>query len=307
MSTGYFTHALCSQHEMGAWHPESPARLAAIQDHLIATGLLSHLVQFDAPEVSRIAIARAHEPDYVAAVEARIPRQGYVALDPDTTMNPQTWGAVLRAAGAVVDATDRVVGKELANAFCAVRPPGHHARPDAAMGFCFLNSVAIGALHALDAHGLKRVAVIDFDVHHGNGTEEILAGDERVLMASFFQHPFYPYSGTGHTAKNMVNVPLPAGTKGDVVRQVVDDVWMPRLKSFEPEMIFISAGFDAHREDDLGQMALVEADYVWITQRLMTLADSFAQGRIVSSLEGGYNLSALARSVAAHVRTLAHL
>ena len=307
MTTGFYTHALCSKHEMGAWHPESPARLSAIQDHLIATGLLGHLLPFDAPEVPRAAIERAHEADFIAAIEARVPRQGYVSLDPDTTMNPSTWGAVLHAAGAVVDATDRVMRKELANAFCSVRPPGHHARPAAAMGFCFLNSVAIGVRHALEAHGLARVAVIDFDVHHGNGTEEILEGDERVLMTSFFQHPFYPYSGTGQAAKNMVNVPLPAGTKGDVVRQVVDEVWMPRLVAFEPEMIFISAGFDAHREDDLGQMALVESDYVWITQRLMSLADTFAQGRIVSSLEGGYNLSALARSVAAHVRTLARL
>jgi acetoin utilization deacetylase AcuC-like enzyme len=292
---------------MGSWHPESPARLSAIQDHLIAIGLLGHLVHLDAPEASHEAIARAHAADYIETLEARVPGAGYVALDPDTTMNPATWSAARRAAGAVVDATDRVLAGELANAFCAVRPPGHHARPGAAMGFCFFNNIAVGARHALAAHGLQRVAVIDFDVHHGNGTEEILAGDERVLMASFFQHPFYPYSGAGQTAKNMVNVPLPAGTKGDVVRQVVDEVWMPRLRAFAPQMIFISAGFDAHREDDLGQMALVEADYVWITQRLMQLADTHAHGRVVSSLEGGYNLSALARSVAAHVRTLAKL
>jgi acetoin utilization deacetylase AcuC-like enzyme len=292
---------------MGSWHPESPARLSAIQDHLIAIGLLGHLVHLDAPEASHEAIARAHAADYIETLEARVPGAGYVALDPDTTMNPATWSAARRAAGAVVDATDRVLAGELANAFCAVRPPGHHARPGAAMGFCFFNNIAVGARHALAAHGLQRVAVIDFDVHHGNGTEEILAGDERVLMASFFQHPFYPYSGAGQTAKNMVNVPLPAGTKGDVVRQVVDEVWMPRLRAFAPQMIFISAGFDAHREDDLGQMALVEADYVWITQRLMQLADTHAHGRVVSSLEGGYNLSALARSVAAHVRTLARL
>lgn len=307
MTTGYYTHDQCRRHDMGAWHPESPARLSAIQDHLIATGVLSHLVHLDAPEALHEAIARAHEVSYIKEVEARAPRTGYVALDPDTTMNPATWGAALRAAGAVVDATDRVIAGELTNAFCAVRPPGHHARPGAAMGFCFFNNIAIGVRHALDAHGLQRVAVIDFDVHHGNGTEEILAGDERVLMASFFQHPFYPYSGFGQTAKNMVNVPLPAGTKGDVVQQIVDEVWMPRLEDFKPQMVFISAGFDAHREDDLGQMALVESDYAWITRRLMQLADAYAQGRIVSSLEGGYNLSALARSVAAHVKTLAGL
>jgi acetoin utilization deacetylase AcuC-like enzyme len=222
-------------------------------------------------------------------------------------MNPRTWDAALRSAGAVIEATDRVMAKELANAFCAVRPPGHHARKAAAMGFCFLNNVAIGALHALEAHGLERVAVIDFDVHHGNGTEDILANDERVLMASFFQHPFYPYTGADNPAKNMVNVPLPAGTRGDVVRQVVDDVWMPRLRAFRPQAVFISAGFDAHREDDLGQMGLVEADYAFITRRLMDVADEHGEGRVISSLEGGYNLSALARSVGAHVKTLAQL
>jgi acetoin utilization deacetylase AcuC-like enzyme len=196
---------------------------------------------------------------------------------------------------------------ELTNAFCAIRPPGHHAVNSGAMGFCFLNNVAIGALHAIERHGLQRVAVIDFDVHHGNGTEDILSGNDRVLMASFFQHPFYPYCGTENPAKNMVNVPLPAGTRGDRVREVVEQVWMPRLDAFQPEMIFISAGFDAHREDDLGQMGLVEADYAFMTRQLMDLAARHARNRIVSSLEGGYSLSALARSVAAHVRTLADL
>ncbi len=307
MTTGYITHALCAKHEMGTWHPESPARLAAIHDQLIASGLLPCLAQCEAPEATRAQIERAHDAQYADALRARIPQQGYAALDPDTVMNPYTWPAALRAAGAVVDATDRVLSGEWSNAFCAVRPPGHHAGMRQAMGFCFLNNVAIGVRHALDAHGLQRVAVFDFDVHHGNGTENILAGDERVLMTGFFQHPFYPYSGTGQTANNMVNVPLPAGTGGDVLRQVVQGVCLARLEAFAPEMIFISAGFDAHREDDLGQMALVEADYAWMTEQLMRVADSHAQGRIVSTLEGGYNLSALGRSVAAHVRVLAGL
>jgi acetoin utilization deacetylase AcuC-like enzyme len=292
---------------MGSWHPESPERLSAIHDHLIATGIAPHLVHIEAPPADVAAIARAHDARYIDGLRARIPKQGYVPVDPDTSMNPSTWDAALRSAGAVIEATDQVVSGALENAFCAVRPPGHHARPAQAMGFCFFNNVAIGALHALEERGLSRVAVIDFDVHHGNGTEEILANDERVLMASFFQHPFYPYTGTEHPAKNMVNVPLPAGTKGDVVRQVVDEVWMPRLEKFQPEMIFISAGFDAHREDDLGQMGLVESDYAFITQRLMEVATRHARNRIVSSLEGGYNLSALARSVAAHLKTLAQL
>lgn len=305
--TGLFTHRACSQHEMGSWHPECPERLAAINDRLISTGIATHLKHFDAPLASAESLARAHSVDYVHRLQSSVPSDGYRALDPDTSMNAHSMQAALRAAGAVVDATDRVISGEIANAFCPVRPPGHHARRTAAMGFCIFNNIAIGACHALEAHGLERVAVIDFDVHHGNGTEEIFADDEQVLMASFFQHPFYPYSGTGNQAKNMVNIPLPAGTKGDVARQVVDEVWLPRLNEFEPEMIFISAGFDAHREDDLGQMGLVESDYAYITERLMQVADQHAEGRIVSSLEGGYNLSALGRSAAAHVKTLARL
>jgi acetoin utilization deacetylase AcuC-like enzyme len=292
---------------MGSWHPECPARLAAIQDQLLVSGLMPFLESIDAPQATLEAIMRAHAPEYVEHLRGQAPAHGYLPLDPDTSMNPSTWPAALHAAGAVVEATDRVIGASLANAFCAVRPPGHHARPDSAMGFCLLNNVAIGALHALEVHGLERVAIIDFDVHHGNGTEEIFSGDERVLMASFFQHPFYPYSGTENPANNMVNVPLPAGTKGDRVRAVVDEVWMPRLEQFAPQMVMISAGFDAHREDDLGQMSLVESDYAYITQRLLDLAARHCSGRLVSSLEGGYNLSALARSVVAHVRVLARL
>jgi acetoin utilization deacetylase AcuC-like enzyme len=305
--TGFLTHPLCKAHEMGNWHPECPARLSAIQDQLIASGLAPFLEQIDAPQASLSAIVRAHDPEYVDHLRNRVPERGYFALDPDTSMNPSSWKAALHAAGAVVEATDRVIGGALANAFCAVRPPGHHARPEAAMGFCLLNNVAIGALHALEVHGLERVAIVDFDVHHGNGTEEIFAGDERVLMASFFQHPFYPYSGTENPAKNMVNVPLPAGTNGEKVRAVVEEIWMPRLEQFEPQMILVSAGFDAHREDDLGQMSLVEADYAYMTARLLELAARHCGGRLVSSLEGGYNLSALARSVVAHLRVLARL
>jgi acetoin utilization deacetylase AcuC-like enzyme len=292
---------------MGSWHPESPERLAAVHDHLIAVGLLPHLMGIDAPPASLEVIARAHDREYIERLRARIPKQGYEPVDPDTSMNSASWDAALHAAGAVIEATDLVMRGDLNNAFCAVRPPGHHACRAAAMGFCFFNNVAIGALHALHAHGLERVAVIDFDVHHGNGTEDILAGNRGVLMASFFQHPFYPYSGAEPYADNMVNIPVPAGTRGDVVRELVDSQWLPRLEAFAPQMIFISAGFDAHREDDLGQLGLVEADYAWITGKLMEVADRYANGRIVSTLEGGYNLSALGRSVAAHVRTLAQL
>jgi acetoin utilization deacetylase AcuC-like enzyme len=202
-------------------------------------------------------------------------------------------------------ATDAVIAGELENAFCSVRPPGHHACRDKAMGFCFFNNVAIAARYALERHGLQRVAIIDFDVHHGNGTEDIVSGDERILMLSFFQHPFYPYSDALSTANNMVNVPVPAYSKGNVVRALVQEQWMARLEEFAPEMIFISAGFDAHREDDLGQMGLVESDYAWLTTQIKNVALKHAKGRIVSCLEGGYHLDALARSVEAHLRVLA--
>ena len=307
MPTGLLTHSICAAHDMGSWHPECPARLGAIRDQLIVSGLDPFLEHIEAPAADIVAIERAHSRQYVESLQRKVPTEGYEPLDPDTSMNPSSWTAARHAAGAVVEAVDRVIDGSLANAFCAVRPPGHHARPSAAMGFCLLNNVAIGALHALEARGLGRVAIIDFDVHHGNGTEEIFAGNERVLMASFFQHPFYPYTGTESPAKNMVNVPLPAGSGGDRVRQVVDEIWMPRLDEFRPDLVLISAGFDAHREDDLGQMSLVESDYAHITRRMLEIADRHSRGRVVSTLEGGYNLSALARSVVAHVRVLARL
>jgi acetoin utilization deacetylase AcuC-like enzyme len=196
---------------------------------------------------------------------------------------------------------------EVESAFCAVRPPGHHAERARAMGFCFFNNVAVAVRQALEVHGIERAAIVDFDVHHGNGTEDIFSGDPRVLMASIFQHPFYPYSGTDNPAPNMLNVPLPAGTRSDGFRQVVSDIWMPRLREFAPQAIFISAGFDAHYEDDMGSLGLVEADYVWVTEQLKQIAAESAKGRIVSILEGGYALSALARSVTAHIKALADL
>jgi acetoin utilization deacetylase AcuC-like enzyme len=307
--TAYFTHSDCAAHDMGRGHPECPQRLSAIEDHLIATGLDIALVRHDAPLVALDAVERAHGHGYVAELRdllEQVQASGQPrALDPDTLASPGTWRATLRAAGAAVAATDAVIAGEAANAFCAVRPPGHHATRDAAMGFCFFNNVAIAARHALDVHGLQRVAIIDFDVHHGNGTEDIIADDERVLMASFFQHPLYPYSGAVPKGTNMINLPIPPYTRGGEIRELIEANWMPRLNAFRPEMIFISAGFDAHREDDLGQLGLVEADYAWITQRLVDLAQRHAKGRIVSCLEGGYNLSALARSVAAHLRVLA--
>ena len=231
----------------------------------------------------------------------------HALLDPDTVLMRHTVLAARRAAGAAVAATDAVMSGALENAFCAVRPPGHHAGRAQAMGFCFLNNVAIAARHALEAHGLDRVAVVDFDVHHGNGTEDILAGDERVLMVGIFQHPFYPHTDIDHAAANMLNLPVPAYTRGMDVRELIEAMWMPRLEAFRPQMVFISAGFDAHRDDELGQLRLNEQDFAWITERVRGVAQRHAGGRIVSMLEGGYHLGALATSVEAHVRVLADL
>ena len=296
---------------MGEGHPECPQRLDAIADHLLGSGLDVALLQHEAPLATLEQLARAHASGYVAQVSdlmQQVQHSGRPrAIDPDTQVCAGTLQAALRAAGAAVAATDEVLSGRCANAFCAVRPPGHHATRDQAMGFCFFNNVAVAARHALDVHGLQRVAIVDFDVHHGNGTEDIIAGDERVLMASFFQHPLYPYSGGVPKGENMVNVPVPPYTRGAAVRELIESMWMPRLEAFRPQMLFVSAGFDAHRDDELGQLGLVEADYQWITERIKGVADRHAEGRIVSCLEGGYHLDALARSVAVHLRVLAGL
>jgi acetoin utilization deacetylase AcuC-like enzyme len=311
MSTVFYSHPDCRLHDMGPGHPECPARMDAISDHLLATGLDIALDFRDAPLATMAQIGRAHTSGYateISDVLEHVRDEGETrALDPDTIACPGTLAAVLRAAGAAVAATDDVIAGRAETAFCCVRPPGHHATRDEAMGFCFFNNVAIAARHALDVHGLQRVAIIDFDVHHGNGTEDIIAGDDRVLMCSFFQHPLYPYSGGVPKGTNMVNVPLAPYTRGPAIRDAIDTLWMPALDEFKPQMVFISAGFDAHREDDLGQLGMVEADYEWITRKLVAVAGQHSQGRIVSCLEGGYNLSALARSVAAHVKVLAGL
>jgi acetoin utilization deacetylase AcuC-like enzyme len=309
MTTAYFTHPDCRGHDMGRGHPECPGRLDAIEDHLLATGLDVALTRFDAPMAKASDLALAHAEGYVLELAEFMQQAAangeYRAIDPDTTVCPATWQAAMRAAGAAVAATDAVIDRRAANAFCAIRPPGHHATRSSAMGFCFFNNVAIAARHALDVRGLERVAIIDFDVHHGNGTEDIVAGDERILMASFFQDQLYPFSGGVPKGTNMVNLPIPAYTRGMEVRELIEANWMPRLDAFRPQMLFVSAGFDAHREDDLGQLGLVEADYEWITRRIVEVAKRHADGRIVSCLEGGYSLSALARSVAAHLRVLA--
>jgi len=304
--TALIAHPDCARHAMGSHHPERPERLAAIHDQLIAQGLDAYLVPFEAPLVSRSALERVHDPRYLDQLWASAPSTGLVHLDPDTAMNPHTLTAAQRAAGAGVLAVDLVLAQEVGNAFCLVRPPGHHAERATAMGFCFFNNIAVAAAHALEAHGLSRVTIVDWDVHHGNGTESIFRNDPRVQMVSIFQHPFYPYSGTEGQPAHWVNVPLPAHSGSQEFRQVVTDLWLPAIYAHQPQMILISAGFDSHLEDDMGSLALREADYAWATHELVRALRAITGGSapIVSMLEGGYVMSSLARSAGAHIRAL---
>lgn len=307
MTIAFLTHGDCLLHDVGAHHPECPARLTAIDDQLIASGLSNYLKHIEAPLATRVQLERVHAPDYVSALEQAAPARGLVHLDPDTAMTPHTVKAAKRAAGAAALATDMVIRGEAETAFCSVRPPGHHAERARAMGFCLFNNVAVAAAHALEVHGLKRVAIVDFDVHHGNGTEDIFRDDPRVLMVSTFQHPFYPYSGIEGRSERMVNIPLAAYSGGSEFRAAVQRHWLPALDAFRPEMLFVSAGFDAHRDDDMAMLDLVEADYGWVTERIKEAAGRTAGGRIVSVLEGGYELHALGRSVATHLKVLGGL
>lgn len=304
MPIAYITHPDCLLHDAGAYHPERPARLHAIQDQLIMSGLEFVLIPHEAPLVDRQHLERVHDPDYVDGLFKQSPDEGVVALDEDTTMMPKTLNAALRAAGAVVHGVELVLGGETKSAFCAVRPPGHHAERNRAMGFCYFNNIAVGAAYALDVKGLDRVAVVDFDVHHGNGTEHIFQDDPRVLFCSSFQHPFYPFTGHESDTAHVVNIPLPAGSGGKQFREQIESHWLPALHNFKPQLVMISAGFDGHLEDEMAQLQLLETDYAWVSSRLKEIADQYAEGRIVSCLEGGYALGALGRSVAAHLNAL---
>ena len=305
MATAILTHPDCTLHEMGAGHPESPQRLKAILAAIQSSELPPRLSMHEAPEAKREHLERVHDAAHVDLIFNAAPARGYAYLDPDTSMNPKSLSAALRAAGAVVSATDLVMGGKARNAFCAVRPPGHHATPTRPMGFCIFNNVAIGAMHAIEAHGLERVAVLDFDVHHGNGTEDAFHEDARVMLCSTFQHPYYPYCGADSGNEHIINVPLPAMTDGRGFREAVERHWIPALEAFGPQMVFVSAGFDAHREDPLAYLKLDDVDYRWVTEKLVDVADRHAQGRVVSTLEGGYNTGALARCVVEHLRVLA--
>jgi len=304
MLPAYISHPDCLKHDMGEQHPECPARLGAVADMLLIKGLLDFMQPCDAPLATESQLARAHAGSYIHYLAALSPRHGAVQVDPDTSMNPHTYRAALRAAGAAVLGADLVLAEGAGVAFCNVRPPGHHAEHAAAGGFCFFNNVAVGIRHALQVHGLQRVALIDFDVHHGNGSEDILHGDERVLMCSIFEDGLYPFCGQQPRGANMVNVALPARSGAEPMRRAVSERWLPALERFRPQLIFISAGFDGHRDDDMGNLGLIEADYAWITRQIVAVAERHCQGRIVSCLEGGYELSSLGRSAAAHVKVL---
>ena len=307
MQTAYITHSLCLKHDMGSHHPESPARIHAIEDQLIASGLFGYLQHHEAPEATREQLLRVHDAGYLDAIIATAPQQGRVDLDGDTLMNPFTYPAALRAAGAAVMGVDLVMAGKVENAFCNIRPPGHHAERDRAMGFCIFNNIAVAAAHALAAHGLSRVAIADFDVHHGNGTEHMFHEDPRVMLCSTFQHPFYPYCGADSGNDHIVNVPLAAGSGSQEFRDAITDLWLPALERFRPELLLVSAGFDAHREDDMAMLRLVDADYGWVTEQLKQVAEKHCHKRIVSMLEGGYELHALGRSAMAHIKVLSGL
>jgi acetoin utilization deacetylase AcuC-like enzyme len=304
MTLAYITHPSSAQHNMGPYHPECPERLAAINDRLLADGLLDMMDAQTAPPATHSQLLAVHSAEHLALVEQKAPSEGIARIDADTAMNPATLPAALHAAGAVVAAVDHAAAKPGNRAFAAVRPPGHHAERNRAMGFCFFNNVAVGAAHAIAHHGLSRVAIIDFDVHHGNGTEDIFADHPNVLMCSTFERDLYPFCGEEPLGANMINVPLMARSDGKALRQAVTEHWLPALHAFQPELVMISAGFDAHRADDLGRLAWTENDYRWLSHVLCKVADKYAQGRIVSSLEGGYDLHALAASVAQHIRVL---
>lgn len=307
MNTAYLTHPSCLKHSAGEGHPECPARINAIEDQLVASGLLDFLSQYEAPKVNKEQLTRVHSLDYVEWVISQAPQAELIHLDDDTVMNPYSLDAALHAAGAAIKAVDLVMSDQVKNTFCNIRPPGHHAGKNRASGFCIFNNVAIAAAHAIEHHGLLRVAIADFDVHHGNGTEDIFHDDPRVMLCSTFQHPFYPNCGADSGNDHIINVPLAVGSSGIEFRNAVTEQWLPALDDFQPQLILVSAGFDSHREDDMGGLSLQEADYLWVTEKLKHIAKQYANDRIVSTLEGGYALHALGRSAMHHIKALSGL
>lgn len=287
MKTAYITHPDCLLHDTGVGHPENATRLQAIDDRLMAAQLYDFLRHYDAPEVTREQLLRCHDEAYLNQVEKLMPQSGHAHLDPDTVVSPQSLQAAKRAAGAVIKAVDLIMQEDLANAFCSVRPPGHHAERMRTMGFCVYGNASVGAAHAMEVYGLERVAILDFDVHHGNGSEDIFRRDRRVIVCSTFQHPFYPYTAIEESPDHIICAPLDATAKSAEFRQAVTDHWLSSLNHFKPQMLFVSAGFDAHIEDDMSGVSLTEMDYRWVTEQIKVVADKYAEGRIVSVLEGG--------------------
>ncbi|MES9994232.1 MAG: histone deacetylase family protein [Candidatus Thiodiazotropha sp.] len=304
MAIAYIYHEDCELHDPGPHHPESPARIRAIDDYLPRSGVSNKLQRHEAPLASRQQLCRAHDEKYVDAIFSAAPTEGYLYLDPDTCMSPHSLNAALRAAGSVIKGVDLVYSGEAERAFCNVRPCGHHAETRRAMGFCIFNNVAVGACYARDRYALKRIAIVDFDVHHGNGTEDIFRNEPSVLFCSTFQHPFFPGSGADTRSEHIVNVPLPAGTSGARFREAFARQIEPALNDFAPELMLVSAGFDAHENDPLAQLRLGEADFEWITRKIREVADEYAQGRLVSVLEGGYNIASLGSCVEAHLKAM---
>lgn len=301
MTIALISHPDCLLHDMGAGHPEQPARLTVIME---ALQKLPQITYFEAPLAERQHLLLAHDEEYVDGIMAIAPSTGLVTLDPDTAMNRYTLRAALLAAGAGIKGVDLVLDGTVQAAFCNVRPPGHHAERHRAMGFCFFNNVVIAALYALEKHGLKRVAIIDFDVHHGNGTEDIIKDDKRVLFCSSFEHPFYPFSGADTECENIINVPLQEGADGARFRAQVLMHWLNKIEVFKPELIFFSAGFDAYKNDRMADLNFLAEDYAWVTAEIRKIAEKTCQGRMVSMLEGGYSLTGLAECVKVHVENL---
>ncbi|HIG39151.1 MAG: histone deacetylase family protein [bacterium] len=303
MKSLLISHPDCARHAMDG-HPERPERLAAVMDRLESSGLVKDMEQISAREISSSQLSLAHSADYVNTVETSEVQNEVVRLDPDTFLGPGSLRAAKLAAGAVVQATEQVIQGITKRAFCAIRPPGHHAELAAAMGFCIFNNIAVATRVALENPAIKTVAICDFDVHHCNGTVDIFKDDERVLVCSSFQNQFYPHRYLDFTNEHIVNTPLEPGTEGLSFRHSIENSWLAKLQEHKPDIIFISAGFDAHRDDPLAEICLLEDDYRWITGMITDLAENYSQGRIVSTLEGGYNLESLASSALAHVERL---
>lgn len=304
MITSFITHPDCALHDMGPWHPENPLRLNAIADQLQLSGLMNEMMQYRARPVTPEQLYRAHPEAHIRSLQLSQPEQGFTALEDETLLCPRSLEAAAYAAGAAVRGIDQLMNNQADNVFCAVRPPGHHAERVESMGFCFYNNIAVAALHALEEYKLERVAIVDFDVHHCNGTVDIFRNDPRVMVCSSFQHPFYPWRYADETAEHIINTPLEAQTGSLVFRNTIEHSWLPALQNFKPQLLLVSAGFDAHREDPMGELNLEDDDYYWITQMLMDVANSYSKGHLLSVLEGGYELGPLARSVHRHLEAL---